>query len=104
MAESKGFGAMSGSTATPTRCSPPSGPYNSGRFHLLKINHEKVKSPRKFGRTELISDRRGSADVEPFRSLFRVPPAPSSRSRQGVPSPPHGKPNRGGRPVPNPSP
>ena len=46
--------------------------------HSLKINHEKVKSLPQVSRTELLSDRRGSADVVPFRSIFRVPPAPSA--------------------------
>ena len=46
-------------------------------FHFPKINHERVKSARKVSRTELLSDRRGSADVVPFRSsLFRPPPSP----------------------------
>src|ERR1700687_3169031 len=51
---------------------------------------------RKFGRTELPSDRRGSADVEPFRSLFRTYPAPSStRARQGSLASPGGEPGVG---------
>ena len=60
------------------------------RFRSLKINHVTVKSPRKFGRTELVSDRRGSADIVPFRSLEdphhphkhgRVSPRRPARSR-----------------------
>ena len=50
---------------------------------MRRSNH-----PRKSGRTELLSDRRGSADVVPFRSLFREPQTPSTRPRQGIPSPP----------------
>src|SRR5258706_5692052 len=44
--------------------------------HSLKINHVTVKSPCKFGRTELMSDRRRSADVVPLRSLFLGSPPP----------------------------
>jgi hypothetical protein len=52
-----------------------------------KINHERVKSARKLSRTELISDRRGSADVVPFRSpLFRPPPSPRSWPDAAPPS------------------
>ena len=41
------------------------------RFRSPKINHERVKSPRKLSRTDAVSDRRGSADVVSFRSIFR---------------------------------
>ncbi len=41
-----------------------------GGAYSLKINHDEVKSTRKFSRTELLSDRRGSADVVPFRSSY----------------------------------
>ena len=75
---------MSGSTAMPTRCWRRPGRSRFDRFHFLKINHEGVKSPRQFSRTELVSDRRGSADVVPFRSSFRVPPAPSLRTTAGA--------------------
>src|SRR5258708_12972741 len=58
---------------------------------MARSNHA-----RKFGRTELLSDRRGSADVEPFRSLFRTYPAPSStRPCKGSLAPPGDEPGVG---------
>src|SRR6202022_2494023 len=41
---------------------------------MRRSNHS-----REFSRTELISGRRGGADVVPFGSLFRVSPTPFSR-------------------------
>ena len=41
-----------------------------------------VKSRPQISRTELTSDRRGSADVVPFRSSYRVSPSPSARPWQ----------------------
>src|SRR3984957_2320525 len=88
---------MSGSTAMPTKCSRPPAPYNFLRFRSLKINHVSVKSPRQISRTELISERRGSADVVPFRSSYRVPPTPSSQPRQTACSPRGTQPCRSAR-------
>ena len=51
--------------------------------------------PRKSGRTEPLSDRRGSADVVSFRSLFRVSAPPFPRPWQGIHAPPPGGPRCG---------
>ena len=43
-----------------------------------KLTMRGSNQPRKLSRTEPVSDRRGSADVVPFRSLFRVSATPSA--------------------------
>src|ERR1700692_3299982 len=64
-------------------------------FISRKLTMTGSNPPAILSRTELMSDRRGSVDVVPFRSLFRVPPTPFPRPWSGVGAPPGDEP-RGG--------
>ena len=50
--------------------------HESGGSLFQKLTMSGSNRQPKLSRTELVSDRRGSADVVPFRSSFRPPPSP----------------------------
>src|SRR5205085_538842 len=71
----------------PTRYWPPP-KHCEGGFRSPKINHDGVKSRRKLSRTDAVSDRRGSADVVPFGSIFRISSISCAGSRKVWSAPP----------------
>ena len=77
---------MSGSMATPMRCSPRRGRPDQEAVIREKLTMTGSNLPRKLGRTDLSSDRHGSVDVVSFRSSVRASPAARSGSANHPPA------------------